>query len=336
MLNEIQRCASKYLQELEEESSPFYNFRIKLMSCLSCFAISNFRSQIDAFLYKYIYYDLSTSALNEFNKLLIIAKPSDRTISAKFWEKILFHMETNIEFRKHNLLKICNNYTNFHQNVDKFRSIKFENAMCSWIDLELETGIAGLLPNQLSIIAAFVFAFGENKQTLNYVLGKIGENYEQFSHIDCLSITKGLKIAIDTKRNNFNGEFMDVFNNLEKVLENTRDIDINKAKIFIRSFADWDEYMEKIEKRIPIESLENIQFSSKLIKTLTYIFSMTDILLPNILEKMCDYVAVAKYNMLGFNVEKVIHLCYYVGYTPTNSLFFDVATDLILRYIRKL
>lgn len=331
MLNEIQRCASKYLQELEEESSPFYNFRIKLMSCLACFAISTFRSQIDIFIHKYIYFDLSISDLMEFNKLLIITKPSDRQISANFWEKILLHMEKNTEFRKNNLLKICNNYMNFYLNVDRFRSRRFEKTMCNWIDIELEKGISGFLPSELAIIAAFVFGFGENKQTLNYVLGKFSENCEQFSHVDCLSITKGLQIASDTKKYNFKGEFMGVFNNLEKVIENFQDIDISKAKILIQSFTEWDEYVQKIEKKIPFESLENIEFSSKLIKTLTYMFNVTDILLPNILEHMCDYVSEAKYNMFGFNVQKVVHVCYYLGYTPTNSSFFEAAADVILR-----
>ncbi|CAH1976025.1 unnamed protein product [Acanthoscelides obtectus] len=72
--------------------------------------------------------------------------------------------------------------------------------------------------------------------------------------------------------------------------------------------------------------------SSKILENICYIYLATDSLVPEAVNKCTEYIVNNHQNVIGFNAEKILYLCYYLAYYPINAdKFLGVVIDTIIR-----
>lgn len=312
---------------MEEEADIFYDIHIKLMCCLACFC-STKRFQFNDFLERYISYDLKYIALMEYCKLLFITKTSNIKICKRFWDKIMIQLDQMDPF---NYIYICNIYVTFHHKVNNFRYKLVEDKINEFIDKEIQNGYNILIPSRCASIASYVLAFDENPNHVDYFMYKVNENIPQFNDLDCFKIIRGLEIALINKsRHTY---LISILNDVQRYIC-SKDIKIEFSNILLDCYGFNATYDKLVDQKIA-QSCEGVAWSSRYIKNVTATLVKTDLLLPKVIESMCEYVVNSKYDILGFIVEKLITLCYHLGYHPESSEsteFLDIVSNILIRY----
>lgn len=86
-----------------------------------------------------------------------------------------------------------------------YRNYSFENEMVKLLTNKMAYGIAGMVPTQFAQIAAFIIAFDQTRRKHydsmpKHIVSKLLENMEMFTPSDCLKISKGLQLVMDSRR----------------------------------------------------------------------------------------------------------------------------------------
>lgn len=308
--------------------------RLKLLTASACFSSAINRTSLKKAIVNYLTYRLSGPNLALLGRIIFFTKSSDETICNMFWDKLTKALVTDPTFRETNLLKLSSFYLTFHNEINGYRNFNFENRMNSWLEDLVNEEFLILFPKVLCSIGTFIIVFGRNEYVLSKILDKLQESQEQLRHIDIFSLAKSLKITRDLKYQNFNFYYQKIENLIINTLSRKNfNLKQNELNLFIKSWI----YLEKTENN---EIFENVckelkiegHLTSKSIKNYYFSLYSTDILMPDILDEMAGYVVKNQERILGFNAQKVINLCYFLGYTPQNSkAFFKVITDIMLR-----
>ncbi|KAI4462510.1 fast leu-rich domain-containing [Holotrichia oblita] len=333
ILNEIQRNASKYLLQLEEEMNPQLDIRLKLFSCITYFAPPSQRPHFKKILQKYIDYLLDGKSLLELHKILLFTKICDADLCEKYWKKLLLCLD-NKSFLDACLFKICQNYINFNEDLPDRRCPDFENKIVGILEHDINNKLLGLIPAYFPTVASFLLIFGRNRNTLETIIRKIDEFALYFSPLDCLHLSHGLQQAADINKLLTNVDITNMRGSLDKCTYKLllNDCDTTTINVLTKSYIRRSSVDNVLFERL-LDSYRNVSsLYSMLFKNISYNLFVTNTLLPDMLNKVVDYINLKKDDILGFNIERILHLCYHVGFLPDKyEEFFQTAIDVILR-----
>lgn len=75
--------------------------------------------------------------------------------------------------------------------------------------------------------------------------------------------------------------------------------------------------------------------SSKIMEHICFVLFSTKSLIPEVLNLCTNYIIQHKENIVGFNVEKLLHMLYQLNYEPVyEKEFFETAINIFIRYER--
>nr|XP_022900923.1 FAST kinase domain-containing protein 1, mitochondrial isoform X1 [Onthophagus taurus] len=328
ILNELQRTASKYLLQLEEDLSPLLDIRLRLLACVMYFTSPSQRLNIRKTIRKYLDYDLDGCTMLELQKIMLITKSNDLNLCKTIWNKILICLDDE-NFVKSNLLRVCHSYLNFEEITDNFRHVECERKLLSLLKTEFNEGLIGHTPCYFSSIASFHLIYCRDIEMINKVIDRMEEFKDQFNPIDCINISQSLEYAKEenvllTKHlvERINNVLDHVTNNFKENANSSESILLLKAAMARENIQNYTDLWKKFDENV----------SSQTILGLCYCLYTTGTLLPNIMDIMTDYVVKNGMNLLGFNVERILFLCYFLGYIPKNSeKFFEATTNVLIR-----
>lgn len=343
MLDEIQESASNRLSQIEESETKI-DLVLDLLSCIVSFSSPLQRPKFENLARKYLSSSLTPPSLTAIYKILYHIKTSDIKLCNNFWDRSLELIEKESSDNKLiKLLNLCHKYVHFNNDVGhRYRYYKFEKSVINLLLHELEFGIAGIIPYKFSRIASFIIAYNNNLDILDMITNKFEEMKTQFSVTDILSISKGLQIAYENSNYknpvSVNKNFTTIKNILNECAEN--EITVNKKcnlQNINRLLRGYTFRRGDIENKLYTTILDYYllpenEFSTQILKDLSFTLHFNKCLLPEAVDKMVDYVIKMRGSVLGNTVDKVLYLCYYLGYLPENGdEFFDVAAKIIIR-----
>lgn len=334
ILNEIQRCASRYLQQLEEEMCPQLDVRLKLLSCIMYFAPPSQRPQFKKIIETYIDYDLDGLSLLELHKILIFTKFPDDNLCKKFWKKMTACLD-NDNFLENHLLKVCQSYIGFNENIPGCRCEDLERKIIDILEHEIEHKLVRLGPSYFPIPASFLLLFSRNRETLDRVIAKINEFSEYFNHIDCFNISHALLTATGENELLTRRDIVDIRKSLDKCANKNfsdKECGINSTSLLLKGCL----YRNSTDKVFLQRLLDRYKAKTNLysmsIKNVLYNLYLMNMLLPDTMNNLVDYFVQRKGDILGFNAERMVYLCYHLGYLPDkHEEFFQNVIDVILR-----
>ncbi|KAK5643072.1 hypothetical protein RI129_006917 [Pyrocoelia pectoralis] len=316
---EMQRCCRLYLHS-EDESNISKEMKLKLLSCTASFSSTVHRSDFEKVISEFLNYPLTIMSILDLLRIVTFVKSSNSALCERFWNKALEALKHNDTYKNLDiLLKICQKYMNYSNDIH-YRCMKFEKCTLNWLHDEFENGILSIIPSMLSLAAPFILAFDCRRNVLDAVLNKIMQNSQQFNHLDCLYISKGIRSFLNDILDNI------VCNNILPVNEITQNNFLIKSCVYRKCFK------QEIVNQIFLNYNVKEPLSSLSVRNMIIGLQTTGTLLPELIESLCNYVISYQDCMLGFNAEKVAHLCYHLGYTPNNSdQLFDAIGNIIIR-----
>ncbi|KAF5301434.1 hypothetical protein FQA39_LY02163 [Lamprigera yunnana] len=327
MITEIQRCASKIFVKFEE--APF-EIKLKLLSCIICFSSPMNRSDYEKMILKFLHEPLSLPSLYDLLKILIFIKPS-HVLCKLYWDNVVnFLKRKDVELDIGVLLQLGSKYMNFNNDLC-YRHKEFECYIMGRLKDEYKKGILFLFPSKFAVAAGFILAYGEQGELLDFVANEIVEHWGQFSHLDCFHISKGLqhlsKINLTPKQFEMIQDALNKF-----VIENALINDALKNNLLIKSCI----YRNKVDKKLINKLYKHFKIeegvSSTSLRNIAFSLQTTNTLLPEVVQSLCDYALSYRNYLIGFNAERLVYLCYHLGYYPNNyNKVFEVIADIIIR-----
>lgn len=335
ILNEIQRTASKFLKQLEEESSPFMEVRLKLLMAGICFLPPINRPQLIGIIKNYLRENLAYTDLILLGKIIYYSKLPDESINNVFWNKILTSLIYDKDFKEEDILKVCYYYVSFYNDVGKYRNFNVENKLNKWVDGVVKNGVLTLYPRTLCSLANFVIVFSRNEETLSRIYDKLQENQEQINLTELASLTKSLHVSKSLKYGNFNFYYNKIAILLDDLIakKSCEQMELTEFFLYIKSCmyldnGDKEEVLENVEKHFA----HTKNLSSRTIKAISQSLYLLNTLVPGVIDEMVGYVIKNQQRLLGFTAERIINLCYQFGYTPKESeAFFEAITNILIR-----
>lgn len=339
MLEELQEHALYQISNLEEDEEETV---LDLLSCVVSFCSPLEKSKFEKLTRRYIEKNLSQTSLGAMYKILYHLKPSDVLVCNTFWDKCFDVTVRNgsKENLAKNTLMLCSKYIHFTQDIGhKYRYEKFEETLVDVLVNEMNT----LESDTFFRIASFIIAFSKDSSLDEKLLDELVQMSPLFNVYDMLNISKGMHIALQHKYNStaHNGiwkRFQALNNTLNRSIsqEIQGDTRLPLVNICLRSFVTRkcsvdDDLFGKMLQHFVAQSHE---FNSHIVKDLSFYLQINSYLRADVVDKMAEYVVGSDERLLGTTVEKVLQLCYFLGYSPTNSdHFLEVVSKIILRYI---
>ncbi|KRT80882.1 hypothetical protein AMK59_5198 [Oryctes borbonicus] len=332
MLNEIQRCASKYLLQLEEEMSPQLDIRLKLFSCITYFAPPSQRPHFKKIVQQYIDYKLDGPSLLELHKIVLFTKTSDNGICQKFWEKLTSCLSDSA-FVDLYIFKICQNYIDFISDLPDHRSIDFEVKMLAILEHGMKHKLLGIIPSYFPTVASFILIFGNNRQTVDMVIAKIKEFRNYFNAIDCFHLSYAL-YNVSNQNLLSNIDIINIKYSLDKCTYNIlkSNCDTVVINLLFKSYIYRNSSDSSLFHRLVSSYKNDMTLYSTLLKNVVYNLFVTNTLVPDVMNWLIEYIIQQKDDILGYNIERILHLCYFLGFLPDkHEQFFQTAIDIFLR-----
>lgn len=342
MLEEIQECASQRLSEIEDLESNLETI-LDFLSCVASFSSPLLRPKYEKMAKKYIKGSLTPPSLSAMYKILYHIKSTDYQLYNIFWNKALEQVNLITSEEKLNkLLSLCHKYMYYNTDAgSRYRHKSFEESVIQLLLKELKTGIGGLVTYKFSRISAFIIGYSNDENVLKDITNKIME-CGRFTPLDSLNLSKGLQLAFENSNNSNSKIFNQCYSNIAMVLnkcaeneivikQNLRLPNINNV---MRSytFRKGDSKTKLFKLILDNYLLNQNNFSTHILKDLTYSLYINNFLIPDIMEKMVDYILEKNSNLLGTTVYKLLYLNYYLGYIPKKiEDFSNVAAELLIR-----
>ncbi|XP_017768049.1 PREDICTED: uncharacterized protein LOC108556435 [Nicrophorus vespilloides] len=318
IVNETQRCALKFLHQLDSDQTGSLEVRLKLLSCIASFSLPSQRLQFINIVKKFMEYDMSGQNLLDFFKVLFYMKNSDPLMCKAYWTKLLKVMEQNLEFKNAYLLKVCNNYINFHQSTN-LRHVKLEKRLKQWLEGEIEQGIINYIPARFAMLSSFVLAYGNDVSILNHVVNKRSIQWQKINAVDCYNLSKSFQIGLYQSQNRLlQSRYVNIFNaTIDKCIKRDLqedEINMSKLQLLIKTMMCRGAGRSKhMMSKLMQAKVNSEDMCSRIIKYMSYALLSSNFFLPNILDAMADYVSGSKNYVMAVNAEKVMYLCYNCG-----------------------
>ncbi|KAB0797302.1 hypothetical protein PPYR_08296 [Photinus pyralis] len=332
---EMQRCCRVFLQSGDDESIVPKEMKLKLLSCMASFSSTIHRSDYENVIAEFLNLPLTITSILDLLRIVTFVKSSNSDLDERFWHKTLEVLRQNNTYKDLDiLLKVCQKYLNYNNDVH-YRCTKFEKCVLNWLHEEFQSGILSVIPSKLSLAAAFIFAFEHKRDVCNAVLNKILQVREQFNHLDVLYLSKGIRNLDSSKNPSVTVSHLKTLSNvLDSIVCNNifATNDVTQNNFLIKSCVYRRCLKRDLVNRIFFNYTIKEPLSSLAVRNMVIGLQTTGTLVPELVESLSHYVVSHKDCMLGFNAEKVAYLCYYLGYTPSNSdLLFDIIADIIIR-----
>ncbi|XP_044253945.1 FAST kinase domain-containing protein 1, mitochondrial isoform X2 [Tribolium madens] len=329
ILSSLQRCSSKFFHQLDETPTAQ---KLTLFSIIIYFASPNLRSDFQKILKKYVQECNDYDNLMILRKLLSHVKVTDEKLCNLFWDKVLKFVKTqNLD-----VIKLTQNYINFSNDTGNYRHPKFEAEVLSLMSGLVKEANYDFFPQKLSNFLSFVLLYGEDHNLLQHLVAKLEASWGQLRYIDCLRLAFTVKIFSGMENKYKKLPFVKRINRvldelINKLGENSAD-DLWKTNALLKACI----YKSRADALVTNKLLNNFKcfghISSKNIENIYFCFLMTNSLIPEVIDNMTEYIVTYKNHVLGFNVSRVMYLCYSLGYQPKKSSeFFEKATNIIIR-----
>lgn len=330
MLNDIQRCAAKYLRQVEDSEWIDMELYLKLYTAFIYFSPPvhkvQFRKDVDKFL-------KTSPNLKIFSlqrKILSFIKISDKKICQHFWDMGLKLLDEVKDVDT--LTQFCINYCLFNTDLTNFRHYSFENKILMMIKDSLNSE-ALLFPSTISAFLNFTIAYGQDNVLLQRLIAKFEENIFHMKPIDCFHISESLsELKSYQIASKYSSRIKDLLHSLTKRILDINDSNFTANNLLIKAAVLRKDYRDFIVEDLLYKYKELDYMSSKLTENIYSIFISTDSVIPEVINRCTEYIVNHPDVVLGFNAERILFLCYYLAYYPINDQrFFETVTDIIIR-----
>ncbi|KAJ8982983.1 hypothetical protein NQ317_001423 [Molorchus minor] len=329
ILNSLQRCSANHLQRFETEDRESY-FKLKLLSSLVYFTSPLHRIQFRKDIYKYLKHSNNIASILLLRKIFTYLKVADVYLCAKYWNLCLELLERDLSGL--NVVKFCQNYMNFNTDVNSYRHYRFEHKIMKYIGETIKNGTI-LSPTVISTYLSFSMVYGKNSLLLEQLIEKFVTNLDQYKAVDIVRISYAISLLDNIRDNCIQQKQIDKLrSSLSTRTENLialEEYNILQNDMLIKASVLRKDYEKEFFENLLLGYKEINYMSSKIIDNICFSFVATASLIPEIINKCTEYIIKYPDHLLGFNAERVLYLCYYLDYYPTD--FFEVVTDIIIR-----
>lgn len=336
MLNSIQRCSAKFLHELDEETEGTGNItRLKLFSSLIYFSSPLHRIQFRTHMPKYLSICQTYKELIHLRKIFSYVKVSDPKLCASYWNLSLKILDEDVDANV--ILALCQNYMHFNTDINNYRYYKFESKVINIIKGSLLTDPC-LNPTRIIGYLSFVILYGkhEHEDILGVLLNAFEKDLNRIKASDCLKMSHCVSLLNSGNSSCASQEQIQKIkislNRRTKCLLEINEENFLQNSMLLKAYVMRNDSDSKILEELFRKYIKIDFMSSKIIENVCHVSMATHSLIPELINRCTEYVTKHKDNIVGFNAEKLLFLCFYLGYHPINGdEFFEVATNVIIR-----
>ncbi|VEN57777.1 unnamed protein product [Callosobruchus maculatus] len=337
VLCDLQRGVGKHLKQIDEGENIHLDKHLMLFSALIYFSspINKMKYRKDI---EHIFNDCSKDNVNchtlvTLRKIFSFIKISDQKICEKFWDLTLdvIKRETNVS----NIWKLCNNYLKFNTDLASFRHYEFEKWMNNYIQNKMSS-YEFITPTEVASFLSFMLVYGKNEKLISAVVDRFEANTSQFQAADCLKVSYSL-VVLKTNQDNFllqkyEKKVKRMLNDITENLLQYNESDYEQNTVLLKSAILLNDLDHHTAENMLVKYKEMEHMSSKIMENICFIYLSAGSLIPEVVNKCTEYVINNHQNIIGFNAEKILFLCYYLAYYPINAeKFFQVVIDTIIR-----
>lgn len=329
ILNNIQRCSAKFLQLYDEKECCDIHTNLKLFSAFIYFSSPIQRSKFHQDVEKYLDRCDSIDSLFILKKILTYIKISDKIICERFWSlSLTFLNDDNIG----DIVRLCHNYISFNTDVPNFRHFMFEKKIFQCIECALKKEELIFSPG-LVMFLNFSLKYQANETLLNRLVDKLENNVFHIQPLHYLQLSDALNgITRGQVSNNIKYRIRGVLNKAFTKLVESENNNIWNILILAKAMTVQND-MDNYTFAYLLYSLKEMDcMTSKFLEIICTIFLTSSSIVPEVLNKCTHYILNNPDNIVGFNAEKILFLCFFLAYYPLNAdKLFTVVTDIILR-----
>lgn len=331
MLSDIQRCAAKFLRQLEDGELIDMESYLNLFTAFIYFSPPVHKVQFRKDVNKFLKTCPNVKIFELQRKILSFIKISDKKTCQHFWDMAL-NLLDEIGGVKH-IEKFCINYSLFNTDLIDFRHYDFEKKVLKMIKDRLASGEL-IFPSSLSVFLKFTITYGQDELLLQHLIKKLEENIFHMKPIDCYHLSEciGELNGNHQLASKYSTRIRKSLHVITKCILEIDDSNFMTNSLLIKAAVLRKDYKDLIIEDLLYKLKELDHISSKMIENIYSIFISTDSLIPEVINKVTEYIVNHHDVIIGFNAERVLFLCYYLAYYPINDqIFFETATDIIIR-----
>nr|CAH7738645.1 unnamed protein product [Callosobruchus chinensis] len=337
VLNDLQRGVGKHLKQIDEGENIDLDKHLILFSALIYFSSPlnkmQYRKDIE-----HIFNDCSKDNVNRYTlstlrKIFCFIKISDQRMCEKYWDLTLdvIKRETNAS----NIWKLCLHYMQFNTDLASFRHYEFEKWMNNYIQNKMSSYVF-ITPSEVASYLSFMLVYGNNEKLISALVDRFEANISQFRASDCLKVSYSL-VALNTNQDKFilrkyEKKVNRMLNDITENLLQYNESDYEQNTVLLKSALSRNDLDHHTVESMLVKYKEMEYMSSKVMENICFIYLSAGSLIPEVINKCTEYVINNHQNIIGFNAEKILYLCYCLAYYPINAdKFFQVVTDTIIR-----
>ncbi|XP_063233129.1 uncharacterized protein LOC134536948 isoform X2 [Bacillus rossius redtenbacheri] len=350
LLEEMREHASRLLADSDRHDAARLPSQCELLECMVTFSPPA---------QKRVFEDLASRHLGEgfagsvtpLFKILRHLKTSDARLCDRFWSLTVDFLRDREEEREdYRLLKICYRYMHFNSHLGgTYRHARFEAHALQWLWEHLGSGATGLVPSKFSQAAGFALAYAGDRgpaghpQLLELVARRLPGMLPQFSEIDCLNVSRGLQVSMRLQRRGRRmapqllwrlaavNSALDEWSlaRLQRRPLGLQDVNLVTKAYMCRRGARNTQLFHQL-----VRSYEDSDddLSSRLIRGISVNLLLSRCLLPRTIDRMAEYSVANCSHVMGETFEKLLSLCYSVGYCPASQdAFLSAAAGAVFR-----
>lgn len=327
ILNNLQRCSAKFLQMIEEKQYCDNETGLKLFSAFIYFSSPTQRTKFRKDVDKYVDTCEDLESWFVLKKLLSYVKVSDRKLCQRYWSLALKLLEERNKLG--DVIRVSQSYMSFNIDVPNFRHLQFEKIIFRYIEDALNNQ-EFILYTGMTVFLCFCLKYDAKPTLLLALTEKLENNVYHLQSIHYLQLIECL--------DEINSHPREIVSRIKRLLDDVRTNLVQSDKNL------WQTTM--LAKAMAVQGdMENYNFESllysfkemnimcsKILESVCNIFLTSSCIIPEVLNKCTEYVVNHPDNIVGFNAEKILYACYFLGYYPLNDeKFFKVVADIIFR-----
>lgn len=303
---------------------------LKLFSSFIYFSSPMQRTKFRKDVYKYVDKCEDLESWFVLKKVLSYVKISDRKLCERYWNLAMKLLEERNKLSE--VIRVCQSYMSFNIDVPNYRHFKFEKMLFNYIENVLDSQEL-IFYTGMTVFLCFCLKYKAQPKLLMALTEKIEKNA---SHLQPLHYLQLVEVLNDDQMGSLPPETV---SRIKTLLENVRtnlgqseNKNVWQITMLAKAMA--------IQRDVDNYTFENLLYSfkemdfmsSKILESICNIFSTSSSIVPEVLNKCTEYVVSYPDNIVGFNSEKILYVCYVLGYYPLNDeKFFKVVADIIFR-----
>ncbi|XP_054256841.1 uncharacterized protein LOC128986816 isoform X2 [Macrosteles quadrilineatus] len=256
-----------------------------------------------------------------------------------FWSKVAEMLGSSTPLDVSTLIRILFRYLNFSNRMVTYHHRQFESVALLLAARELVDGTTVMQPKKFALLAYFVLTVDTDSGVAslsNDVLSRLLVVISQLDILSCKWVSKGIGDRLRKSKDVHLLLQLDTAMN-EQIKELSKTINPGSIKYYntiLRSFISRKQSVESDLMRDAINRWRMLDWSrltSRSLRNLVYNLDISNVLIPQVVERMVDYCLNNDAYVTAGTVGKLLHMCYHLGYTPTHvdalcGLSADLAT----------